>query len=172
MADTEKEQLLTISHAATRLGVSAGTLRGWADKGLIAHVKLPSGYRRFTMAEVERMRREMGLEKVHTERRDRLNPNMPTHTTPPENGHWYGARGKVEFICGHCRTKQDDWPEVMRYRPELDHGGAQRQKHFGWAKLGWLTFWDCPKCGRATYYAVDEEQVHRWSASVGPWQSH
>ena len=57
-----QERLLTISQAAQRLGVHPNTLRTWADKGLVPHVKLPSGYRRFTVAEVERLRREMGLE--------------------------------------------------------------------------------------------------------------
>ncbi len=58
----QQERLLTISQAAARLGVHQNTLRSWADKGLVAHVKLPSGYRRFTIAEVERLRQEMGLE--------------------------------------------------------------------------------------------------------------
>ena len=57
-----QERLLTISQAAQRLGVHPNSLRTWADKGLVPHVKLPSGYRRFTVAEVERLRREMGLE--------------------------------------------------------------------------------------------------------------
>ena len=58
----QQERLLTISQAAARLGVHQNTLRTWADKGLVAHVKLPSGYRRFTVAEIDRLRREMGLE--------------------------------------------------------------------------------------------------------------
>ncbi len=58
----EAERLLTISQAARRLGVHQNTLRTWADKGLVRHVKLPSGYRRFMVAEIDRLRREMGLE--------------------------------------------------------------------------------------------------------------
>jgi excisionase family DNA binding protein len=54
-------KLLTISEAAGRLGVSSGTLRSWADKGIVKAIKLPSGYRRFTEAEIERQRREMGF---------------------------------------------------------------------------------------------------------------
>jgi len=53
------ERLLTISQAAKVLGVHPNTLRSWADKGLIAHVKLPSGYRRFRRADVERVREQM-----------------------------------------------------------------------------------------------------------------
>ncbi len=60
MADAEK--LLTISQAARRLGVHANTLRAWADKGLVEHVKLPSGYRRFTPEAIDRLREQMGLE--------------------------------------------------------------------------------------------------------------
>ena len=55
-------RLLTISEAAGLLGVHPNTLRGWADKGLVNHVKLPSGYRRFTLDEIKRLRREMGID--------------------------------------------------------------------------------------------------------------
>src|SRR5215213_3838345 len=58
----EGTKLLTISEAAGQLGVSAGTLRAWADKGLIKTIRLPSGYRRFTQQEIDHRRREMGLE--------------------------------------------------------------------------------------------------------------
>ena len=63
-------RLLTISQAATRLGVHPNTLRKWADKGLVPTVKLPSGYRRFTTAEVERMRRAMGLDPAANEQKE------------------------------------------------------------------------------------------------------
>ena len=62
MLVNERPKLLTISQAAARLGVSVGTLRAWADKGLIKTVRLPSGYRRFTTEVIEEKRREMGLE--------------------------------------------------------------------------------------------------------------
>ncbi len=55
------QQLLTISEAARRIGVHPNTLRVWADKGIVRHVKLPSGYRRFPAEEVERLRTEMGF---------------------------------------------------------------------------------------------------------------
>jgi len=53
---------LTISQAAERLGIHVNTLRAWSDKGLVQHVKLPSGYRRFPTSEIDRLRREMGFE--------------------------------------------------------------------------------------------------------------
>ncbi len=54
-------RLLTVSQAAARLGISQDTVRRWADQGLLKTVKLPSGYRRFEPAEIERKRREMGF---------------------------------------------------------------------------------------------------------------
>ena len=57
-----QERLLSISEAARRLGVSESTLRKWADSGIIKVARLPgSGYRRFRPEEVERVRRDMGL---------------------------------------------------------------------------------------------------------------
>jgi excisionase family DNA binding protein len=61
MGEESPPRLLTISQAAARLGVHQKTLRSWADKGLVPHVKLPSGYRRFEAAAIEQVRREMGL---------------------------------------------------------------------------------------------------------------
>ena len=54
-------KLLTINEAARLLGVHQNTLRTWADKGLVPHVKLPSGHRRFRSADIERLQREWGL---------------------------------------------------------------------------------------------------------------
>lgn len=56
-----RQKLLTIEQAAQRLGISARTLRNWADKGLIPVVKLPSGYRRFEPAVIDAKRRELGF---------------------------------------------------------------------------------------------------------------
>ena len=58
----EAERLLTINEAARRLDVHQNTLRSWADKWLVRHVKLPSGYRRFTIDEEARLRQEMRLD--------------------------------------------------------------------------------------------------------------
>jgi excisionase family DNA binding protein len=60
MPDHETK-LLTISEAAKQLGVHPTTLRTWADRGKIAVVKLPSGYRRFEQSAVDRMKQEMGI---------------------------------------------------------------------------------------------------------------
>ena len=55
------QRLLTIAQLAERLGVHVNTVRNWANRGLIPHIKLPSGYRRFKPEEVERFAQEMGL---------------------------------------------------------------------------------------------------------------
>ncbi len=60
---TDEPELLTISRAARQLGISQGTLRGYADKDMIPVVKLPSGHRRFRPADVQRLRQEMGIDK-------------------------------------------------------------------------------------------------------------
>jgi len=62
MSDDDPPRLLTISQAAAMLGIHSNTLRGWADRGLVAHVKLPSGYRRFDQHEIERLRDQMRFE--------------------------------------------------------------------------------------------------------------
>ncbi len=56
------QDLLKITDAAKRLGISQGTLRGYADKGLVPVVKLPSGHRRFRAADVQRLREVMGID--------------------------------------------------------------------------------------------------------------
>ncbi len=58
---SEDEQLLTITGAARRLGIHQNTLRMWANKGIVPHIKLPSGHRRFTISTIERLRQEIGL---------------------------------------------------------------------------------------------------------------
>ncbi len=54
-----EDRLLNIAEAAKMVGVHKNTLRAWADRGLVAHVRLPSGYRRFRVPELRRVAREM-----------------------------------------------------------------------------------------------------------------
>jgi excisionase family DNA binding protein len=51
--------MYTISDAARQLGVSAKTLRAWCDRGLVPHTRLPSGYRRFSEAQIMQIRQGM-----------------------------------------------------------------------------------------------------------------
>ncbi|HET7665852.1 MAG TPA: helix-turn-helix domain-containing protein [Mycobacterium sp.] len=55
---TDRE-LMGITDAAALLGVHPNTLRKWADDGIVPHVRLPSGYRRFRRAELERFRQSL-----------------------------------------------------------------------------------------------------------------
>jgi len=54
-------KLLTITQAASKLGVNQKTLRRWADIGLVPHVKTFGGQRRFEASVIERVRRERGF---------------------------------------------------------------------------------------------------------------
>ena len=58
----ERRRFLTISEAADRLGVNQKTLRAWADKGLVAHIKTPTGYRRFDPSDIDRLEQDMRVE--------------------------------------------------------------------------------------------------------------
>ena len=60
---TDDPQLLSISVAAKRLGISQGTLRVYADKGIIPVIMLPGGHRRFKPEDVQRLREEWGLDE-------------------------------------------------------------------------------------------------------------
>jgi excisionase family DNA binding protein len=52
--------MLSVRETAKRLGVHENTVRNWQERGLIRAARLPgSGYRRFRLEDVERMRREM-----------------------------------------------------------------------------------------------------------------
>lgn len=49
----------TISQAADMLGIDQRTLRQWADSGYAPHILMPSGYRRFTPDDIERVREKI-----------------------------------------------------------------------------------------------------------------
>ncbi len=65
---TNEPQLLTISKAAKQLGISQGTLRVYADKGIIPVIILPRGHRRFRPEDVERLRQEWGIDQPKSEK--------------------------------------------------------------------------------------------------------
>jgi excisionase family DNA binding protein len=54
--------LVTLGEAAEALGLSASTLRRWADRGEIGSVRTAGGHRRFPVAEVQRMMVEVRRE--------------------------------------------------------------------------------------------------------------
>jgi excisionase family DNA binding protein len=68
----EKEKttkLLTIAQAAERLGIHQNTLRTWADKGLVPHVRTPTGYRRFDPVVIEQFLADMQMDAGERDRR-------------------------------------------------------------------------------------------------------
>lgn len=50
---TSESALIPIGDAAARLGVSVETMRRWADNGQIPVITLPSGHRRFRLADLD-----------------------------------------------------------------------------------------------------------------------
>jgi excisionase family DNA binding protein len=53
-------ELLNVRDTARALGVHENTIRNWEERGILRAVRLPgSGYRRFSAADVERLRAEM-----------------------------------------------------------------------------------------------------------------
>jgi excisionase family DNA binding protein len=61
------DQLLSIREAAQRLNVSASTVRGWSEKGILPVIKLPSGHRRFRVMDIDKLRADMGLDPIKPE---------------------------------------------------------------------------------------------------------
>ena len=54
------KELLNVRDTARLLGVHENTIRNWQSRGVLRAVRLPgSGYRRFSAADVERLRAEM-----------------------------------------------------------------------------------------------------------------
>ncbi|MGH2634864.1 MAG: MerR family transcriptional regulator [Actinomycetota bacterium] len=54
------ERMLTVRAVAREIGVHENTIRNWEARGVLKAIRLPvSGYRRFDMAQVERMKKEM-----------------------------------------------------------------------------------------------------------------
>jgi excisionase family DNA binding protein len=55
----DKTKLVGIAKAAELLGVHPNTLRKWADEGLVQHIRLPSGYRRFDIQDLEEFKESL-----------------------------------------------------------------------------------------------------------------
>ena len=55
MQDMENKTLFTSTEAARKLGISPSTLRRWQAVGIAHALMLPTGHRRFTLEEIERL---------------------------------------------------------------------------------------------------------------------
>lgn len=82
------DDLMGVRAAAERLGVHENTIRNMEAKGLLPAVRLPgSGYRRFSRAEVERMRSEMWSQFAPaTELPEQTEPGPHRTLTPEDYG--------------------------------------------------------------------------------------
>lgn len=60
----DKDDLLPPASASRRIGVTPRTLSRYADAGLIPHVLLPSGVRRYRVGDVDAFRRGPAAEDV------------------------------------------------------------------------------------------------------------
>jgi excisionase family DNA binding protein len=56
-----ERNLLTAGEAAEYLGVHIKTVRAWADKGWLASVRWPNGWRYFRREDLDEMRVKLGL---------------------------------------------------------------------------------------------------------------
>lgn len=60
VAVTDRDELLTTAQAAKAVGVSRMTLARYADKGYVTPARvLPSGHRRWRLADLEQQLREL-----------------------------------------------------------------------------------------------------------------
>jgi excisionase family DNA binding protein len=57
-----EEKVLTAGEAADYLGVHVKTVRKWADRGWLASVRWPNGWRYFRRSDLDEMRVRMGTE--------------------------------------------------------------------------------------------------------------
>lgn len=116
MATKTGRRLLTIGEAAASLGVHANTLRRWVDRGMIRAVRLPSGYRRFEEAEIERKRREIG-------RHDR-----PAYRTDKRAAVAAFERGELTPLVARLIATSE---VIMRGRPPFSESAADiiRESH-------------------------------------------
>jgi hypothetical protein len=76
--------------------------------------------------------------------------------------------------CLRSGAQFKDYPYVLEYIPQFDHGGIQRRKHLGWDETGWLALWEYPHGGilgwSGEYEVVTGEQVAKWGRELGGWE--
>lgn len=80
-------KMLTVRAAARELHVHENTIRNWETRGLLKAAHLPgSGYRRFDMADVERMKKEMFAHLAPADSGPVVEPNLafPTEIVSEE----------------------------------------------------------------------------------------
>lgn len=85
-------------------------------------------------------------------------------------GDWYGTLQQVHWQCVECDHEAPQSPAVLEYQPEMDVSKEQMHKHSGWATLGWLVWWQCPRCEADVMTPVSAKQVAQWGRELGGWR--
>lgn len=73
---------ISIGEVSRLVGVSPATLRAWERSGLVAPDRSPAGYRRYTLADVERLRRIRRLREVDRLGADAIRAAVTTDGEP------------------------------------------------------------------------------------------
>jgi putative two-component system response regulator len=124
-APAESPAVVTLQEAAAAVGVSASTLRRWADEGRIEAVRTPGGHRRFPLDAVRRLSAEHG-------RRTAVRPVDPPAEPLAGLARVLGADGgdlAATAAGALYRGGQPGWfaaaesaPAVAEWLAELAHG--------------------------------------------------
>jgi excisionase family DNA binding protein len=62
MDQDQEGKLLSVTEAAKLLGVNVKTLRAWADRGFLPHIRTPTKYRLFERSALEEFMATMRIE--------------------------------------------------------------------------------------------------------------
>jgi len=55
------QRYVSLPTAAKELGVHPHTLRRWVSQGKVQAIELPSGYRRFTIEQLDKIKMDLGI---------------------------------------------------------------------------------------------------------------
>lgn len=139
MADEQSrasERWLTLSAAARYVGVHPSTLRDWAERGLVAHLRTPGGHRRFAEA-------DLGAFVA-------ANRHASVALVPLEPG-------VRELEDRTLRQIHHDVPPDAPWRGAHDPAGMEQKREQGRRLLGLALQYVSRQSGRATVVAEAEE---------------
>ncbi|MBA3824734.1 MAG: MerR family DNA-binding transcriptional regulator, partial [Ktedonobacterales bacterium] len=98
MSDSEdRARLLTLSEAADFVGVHASTLREWAERGLVTHLRTPGGHRRFFTQDLQAFlaASRQGGALVPATREIEARTLHQIHVGVPMDASWHGAHDSL-----------------------------------------------------------------------------
>jgi excisionase family DNA binding protein len=93
----ERARLLTLSEAADFVGVHPSTLRDWAERGIVTHLRTPGGHRRFFEQDLQAflMASRQGGALVPATREIEARTLAQIHSGVPADASWRGAHDSV-----------------------------------------------------------------------------